>query len=757
MSKIALDLKNFKHVKSDDKTTTLRHKDGHDLTISHKSLSPVAKQQLAALAKMGEHAETSVQRRERRNENDNTPRFEEGGRVPASVGNTEDQDQPKDMREKPPKNEFQVLMEDPKGRWEHIKREASGLFGGAKQKAEGGCIDSGHMYADGGKVKDAEDRVKNVNKKQNEVGKKHFKPVEGEAKDKNDKFWDDAELLLKGRPRKKLADGGDVGDQAADAIEGDKAGFLDNLKSFFHKYSDPAELGAGIVRGAKEIIPAAVEGFKESPYGKAAEFGANMLKGAADESGVTARLNAPEPEAMPQAQPAAMQAPMPQPMMQQPAAPQLVVETPPAPPQQPVGGVLAPDISLQGAENSFVQGAKQEQKAAIEAGKAAGQIAEERGNAEAQAAAQMQELQAHMQSRHQESMDEMAAQRRAIQAGQIDPERYWKGDPKTGEGSHSKVAAGIGMILAGFNPTNQPNAAINYINTQIDRNIQAQKGNLESQHNLLKASMDQYNNETVATQTAKILMTDAAAHQILAAGAKSQNKLAQQNAMMAAGKLQQENSVRAQALAQYKTMLGLIAPQGQHQQGNQAANPMQQEEAFKRRTSALRFMGQEGMAKDMEAKHVPGIGDASREVPNDAREKILGHQKLEGGLADLQNFVKNNTTLIPGTPAYTAGQVKALKLQSEIRENLLGTVYKEGEQPLLDKFLQTNPAGILKFITGPQLAELQAGNQRDFNKLKASYGLPVSQASPQQDSQQPVKGKDGRMYIRRGNFMVPVK
>lgn len=51
MSKIALDLKKFKHVKSDDKSTTLQHADGHILTMAHNSLSPEFQEQLKCLVK----------------------------------------------------------------------------------------------------------------------------------------------------------------------------------------------------------------------------------------------------------------------------------------------------------------------------------------------------------------------------------------------------------------------------------------------------------------------------------------------------------------------------------------------------------------------------------------------------------------------------------------------------------------------------------------------------------------------------------
>lgn len=49
MAKFNIDLKKFKHVSSDDKSTTLRHKDGHEMKIHHKALSTEFQKQLEAL------------------------------------------------------------------------------------------------------------------------------------------------------------------------------------------------------------------------------------------------------------------------------------------------------------------------------------------------------------------------------------------------------------------------------------------------------------------------------------------------------------------------------------------------------------------------------------------------------------------------------------------------------------------------------------------------------------------------------------
>lgn len=61
MSKVSLDLKDFKHVKSDKHSTTLQHKSGHKLTLAHKGLSKEAQAQLAALSGVAEDARTPAQ------------------------------------------------------------------------------------------------------------------------------------------------------------------------------------------------------------------------------------------------------------------------------------------------------------------------------------------------------------------------------------------------------------------------------------------------------------------------------------------------------------------------------------------------------------------------------------------------------------------------------------------------------------------------------------------------------------------------
>lgn len=61
---LGLDPKMYKHVKTDDKTTTLKHKQGHLVTIAHNVLSPRMQTQLKALANVGKENQTNTQAQE---------------------------------------------------------------------------------------------------------------------------------------------------------------------------------------------------------------------------------------------------------------------------------------------------------------------------------------------------------------------------------------------------------------------------------------------------------------------------------------------------------------------------------------------------------------------------------------------------------------------------------------------------------------------------------------------------------------------
>lgn len=319
-----------------------------------------------------------------------------------------------------------------------------------------------------------------------------------------------------------------------------------------------------------------------------------------------------------------------------------------------------------------------------------------------------------------------------IKEGYVSPEKYWTGikNPETGqvEGSHSKVMAGIGMILAGFNPTGQPNAAINFLKYQMDKNLEAQAQNLSSKQNLLAHNLQQFGNLRDATQMARIQMNDMVSHQLDQAAAQAQGPIAKAAAQEAAGQFKIQSAGMARTFAMQRAMMNLASGSN--------SNPG----AIGQMIAQLRIYNPEA-AKEMESRWVPGVGLAGIPVPEGVRQKLVDHEELKVQANDLLSWVEKHSTILPGTPDYNIGQQKALALQASVREGKLGTVYREGEQPLLDKFVNSNPAGALKMLkTIPQLKELLNSNERSNNALKRLYQIPVSQTESN-----PNEGKTGSL------------
>lgn len=350
------------------------------------------------------------------------------------------------------------------------------------------------------------------------------------------------------------------------------------------------------------------------------------------------------------------------------------------------------------------------------------------GEAQAQLMQQNIEAQQHAQGAFKSQFDALEQERQAhmqdIKDGHIDPNKYWTGD-KDGNGSHSKIAAGIGMILAGFNPTNNPNAAINFLKSQMDMNLEAQKQNLGAKQNLLSANLRQFGNLKDATDMTRLMQADVMHNQLMQAAATAQTPMAKAAAEQAAGKLQMEYAPIQQQFAMRRAMMGLA--------NNGAKGDPTDTKAAEQMISYARMTNPE-MAKEMESRLIPGVGMAKLPIPNEARTEITAKQSLDHAAQDLMQYSKTHTNLIPGTAEYTYGEAKALAFQQKVREGLLGTVFRESEKPLLEKFVKDNPAGAMKSLsTQPQLRSIIDSNNMSLNALKQSYGLPQTktQSAPQ--------------------------
>lgn len=292
-----------------------------------------------------------------------------------------------------------------------------------------------------------------------------------------------------------------------------------------------------------------------------------------------------------------------------------------------------------------------------------------------------------------------------IRDGQVDPNRVFN-NMSTGE----KVLKSIGLVLGGIGSglTHQPNVALSLLNKQIDNDIKAQEMDLNKNQNLLRENFARTGDIRLAREATRVQQKDMLAMKLEQVENNSQDPFVRQKAQLMRNQLALQNAQTVGQMQMWREMMG---------QGGGQQTPEQQ-------VQKMRFLNPE-MAKNLQERLVPGEKSfASIPVDAKTRERLEGQQQLIAGVKDLQSFVKNNTTVVPGTPAYNVGAQKAKILQSLVREGKLGTVYREGEQPLLDQFVNSNPAGAFKMLkTVPQLNELLESTQRENSLLKQSLGL----------------------------------
>jgi hypothetical protein len=338
--------------------------------------------------------------------------------------------------------------------------------------------------------------------------------------------------------------------------------------------------------------------------------------------------------------------------------------------------------------------------------------------------------------------------------GHITPETY--GSLFAKKDTLGKIGSVFGMLLsgAGSGLAHQPNALLGLMQNQIDNDLKAQEQSKTNAQNFLRLNQQRLMNDaqignlnaetaTKAYALSQAQMLQSSYHKLVTSVNGMPDGQQKQQAVQTLGMLYQGiqgkiNDVNDQAAG--------ATAYGQMLFGNQSG--ASGDDAFKQRNNALAVIAPE-KAKYESERYVPGIGSASKPVPKEVQDKIIAHQNLDNALKDLQDFTSKNTTILPGTPEYTTGHVKAQLVQTLLREGLLNTVYREGEQPLLDKLIKGNPANLLKqFNTVPQMQELQRNNTSQFNTLKKNYGLPAS--SSDQGAPQTMKTKSGRTAINQG-------
>lgn len=117
-----------------------------------------------------------------------------------------------------------------------------------------------------------------------------------------------------------------------------------------------------------------------------------------------------------------------------------------------------------------------------------------------------------------------------FKSGAINPNHFMES-----KGTVGKVATAIGLILggAGGGLTHQENPALKFLNSQIDRDIDSQKADLNKRHTLIGAYQKQYDNFNAAESMARATELGLYASKLEEAAAKAADPAAQARALQA--------------------------------------------------------------------------------------------------------------------------------------------------------------------------------------------------------------------------------
>lgn len=315
-----------------------------------------------------------------------------------------------------------------------------------------------------------------------------------------------------------------------------------------------------------------------------------------------------------------------------------------------------------------------------------------------------------------------------------------------------KIGSLFGLLVsgAGSGLAHQPNMVMEMMNKEIERDLEAQKKSAENAQNLYQLNIQKELNAaniTRAEAETKGIWKDVERKAL--ENSKTQMELFAMHSLMSKANLLPPGKEK---MAADQTVSGIqsTVAQGIDHRNQRAAEQ-----------DALRALGYMGLVKGADRiaeardeRYVPGAGEAGIPVPANVRGELGAHQKLNDAVGDLMQYSKSHSNIVPGTPEYNAGVAKAMAVQQMVREGLLGTVFRESEKPLLNKFVNENPAGAFKaFTTQPKLKSILESNRISSNALKKQYDLPTEKSGPV-DGATGVEKSTGRETVFKGGKWV---
>lgn len=384
----------------------------------------------------------------------------------------------------------------------------------------------------------------------------------------------------------------------------------------------------------------------------------------------------------------------------------------PAAPSAPADNGIAQNFDqyTQGIKGDYGQQIAGQQNLA----KAEGQIGQEQSDILKKGVQQQQEQMQDFHTHIKGLSDEYQNFIKDYKDFHIDPQHYLNS-----MGTGQKIATGIGLILGGLGGANTgTNPSVDYLNKQIDNDINAQKAEMDKKNNLLAANYRQFGNVNQAAQMTKAMQQGIVIDQLQQVAAKYQDPVVKARAQAAIGQIGLDRDKTLFQLGQQTYLMK--AAQGASNNGQ--SNPDQK---VAQQIGTLRILNPE-MAKSLESRYVPTVGVGSIPVPDKVREELTGRQNLDNAVADLKQFAEQNHGTLLDRATVVQGKAKAKLVQDAYRRANAQGVFREAEKNFVEGIVDQDPTKFFaSFRTLPKYKELSEDNMRQLNTLKSSYGLPA--------------------------------
>lgn len=312
--------------------------------------------------------------------------------------------------------------------------------------------------------------------------------------------------------------------------------------------------------------------------------------------------------------------------------------------------------------------------------------------------------------------DNLQAIRNDINNTHIDPNHYL-GNQDT----LSKIGTSIALVLGGIGGGGRGNQVLDFVNRQIDNDINAQKANLGKKESIYSGILAQSSNEREATNMTRLIMNDMTLNKLQQAEATAQNPMAKARAQQAIGTLQTQMA----PLIQQQTIFQML------KQGNNGSVSSMDP------ASLVRFVVPEGQQKEVFHE----VGQAQNALANKA--------------AFMQNFDKatqeNSIAGRIGRLGFTPPSIKAMnQLSLPLIHDLEGRVNEYEQKTVQDNLPQ--PGDLPDTVARKRATMESFFNQKASAPTAKGYGIDLNNfKSTSVQNTPPIKIVNGVKYTRGPN------